>query len=79
MKEITVKDFEKLMLKRKRTVDDLVDMFRGKLDLSGNSEMGANDNSRSFFERVMSCQWRQSRYRPLRRPKRRGYSLPKRN
>jgi Arc/MetJ-type ribon-helix-helix transcriptional regulator len=58
MKEITVKDFQKLMLKRKRTVDDLVDMFRGKLDLSGNSEMGANDNSRSFFERVMSCQWR---------------------
>ena len=35
------------MTKRKRTVDDLVDIFRGKLD-----------DSRSFFERVMSCQWR---------------------
>jgi hypothetical protein len=47
MKEITFKDFQKLMLKRKRTVDDLVDIFRGKLD-----------DSRGFFERVMSCQWR---------------------
>jgi hypothetical protein len=35
------------MLKRKRTVDDLVDIFHGKLD-----------ENRSFFERVMSCQWR---------------------
>jgi Phage integrase family len=35
------------MIKRKRGVDDLVDIFRGKLD-----------DSRSFFERVMSCQWR---------------------
>jgi hypothetical protein len=47
MKEITFKDFSKLMLKRKRSVDDLVDIFRGQLD-----------DSRSFFERVMSCQWR---------------------
>jgi len=45
--EVTFKDFEKLMVKRRRTVDDLVDIFRGKLD-----------DSRSFFERVMSCQWR---------------------
>ena len=45
--EVTFKDFQKLMLKRRRTVDDLVDIFRGKLD-----------DSRSFFERVMSCQWR---------------------
>jgi hypothetical protein len=58
MTEVTFKDFQRLMLKRKRTVDDLVDIFRGKLELSGNSEIGANDNSRSFFERVMSCQWR---------------------
>lgn len=35
------------MTKRRRTVDDLVDIFRGKLD-----------DSRNFFERVMSCQWR---------------------
>jgi hypothetical protein len=47
MREITFKDLQKLMVKRRRTVDDLVDIFRGKLD-----------DSRSFFERVMSCQWR---------------------
>jgi hypothetical protein len=49
MKEIMFKDFQKLMLKRRRTVDDLVDIFRGKLD-----------DSRVFFERVMSCHWRNS-------------------
>jgi hypothetical protein len=47
MREVTFKDFAKLMIKRRRRVDDLVDIFRGKLD-----------DSRSFFERVMSCQWR---------------------
>ena len=47
MREGTFKDFQKLMIKRRRTVDDLVDIFRGRLD-----------DSRSFFERVMSCQWR---------------------
>jgi hypothetical protein len=47
MTEVTFRDFQKLMLKRKRTVDDLVDIFRGKLD-----------DSRGLFERVMSCQWR---------------------
>jgi hypothetical protein len=47
MREVTLKDVQKLMAKRRRTVDDLVDIFRGKLD-----------DSRSFFERVMSCQWR---------------------
>jgi hypothetical protein len=47
MKEITFKDFQKLMTNRRRTVDDLVDIFRRKLD-----------DSRNFFERVMSCQWR---------------------
>ena len=47
MREVTFKDFQKLMAKRRRTVDDLVDIFRGKLG-----------DSRSFFERVMSCQWR---------------------
>jgi hypothetical protein len=45
--EVTLEDFQKLMSKRRRTVDDLVDIFRGKLD-----------DSRSLFERVMSCQWR---------------------
>ncbi len=47
MREVTFKDFQKLMIKRKRSVDDLVDIFRGK-----------RDDSRSFFERAMSCQWR---------------------
>jgi hypothetical protein len=47
MREITFKKFSKLMAKRRRSVDDLVDLFRGKLD-----------DSRNFFERVMSCQWR---------------------
>jgi hypothetical protein len=47
MSEVTYRDFAKLMIKRKRTVDDLVDIFHGKLD-----------ENRSFFERVMSCQWR---------------------
>jgi hypothetical protein len=47
MREVTFKDFQGLMTKRKRGVDDLVDIFRGKLD-----------DTRSFFERVMSCQWR---------------------
>ena len=47
MTEVTFKDFQKLMTKRRRTVDDLVEIFRGKLD-----------DSRNFFERVMSCQWR---------------------
>jgi hypothetical protein len=47
MSEVTFKEFQKLMARRKRTVDDLVDISRGKLD-----------DSRSFFERVMSCQWR---------------------
>jgi hypothetical protein len=44
---VTFRDFQKLMAKRRRTVDDLVDIFRGKLE-----------ENRSFFERVMSCQWR---------------------
>jgi hypothetical protein len=30
--EVTFKDFQKLTTKRRRTVDDLVDIFRGKLD-----------------------------------------------
>jgi len=47
MRQITFKEFSKLMVKRKRSVDDLVDIFHGKLD-----------DSRNFFERVSSCQWR---------------------
>jgi hypothetical protein len=47
MTEVTFKDFQKLMTKRKRAVDDLVDIFHGRLD-----------DNRSYFERVMSCQWR---------------------
>jgi hypothetical protein len=41
---ITFKDFQRVMVKRRRTVDDLVDIFYGKLD-----------DSRKFFERVMAC------------------------
>jgi len=47
--EVRFKDFQKLMLKRKRSVDDLVDIFRGKIE-----------DSRGFFERALSCQWRNS-------------------
>lgn len=47
MREITFKEFSKLMTRRRRSVDDLVDLFRGKLD-----------DSRNFFERAMSCHWR---------------------
>ena len=47
MRQVTFRDFAKLMTKRRRTVDDLLDIFRGKLD-----------DSRSFFERLISCQWR---------------------
>lgn len=45
--EITFKEFASLMAKRGRSVDDLVDLFRGKLE-----------DTRSFFERVLACQWR---------------------
>src|SRR4029453_5874753 len=47
MRDVTFKDFQKLMAKRRRSVYDLGDIFRGKLD-----------DSRIFFEGVMSCQWR---------------------
>jgi hypothetical protein len=32
MAGVTFRDFQKLMLKRKRSVDDLVDIFYGQLD-----------------------------------------------
>jgi hypothetical protein len=47
MGEISFTNFQRVTVKRNRTVDDLVDIFRGKLD-----------DSRSFFDRVLSCQWR---------------------
>jgi hypothetical protein len=47
VREVTFREFRDLMIKRKRTVDELVDIFRGQLE-----------DTRSFFERVMSCQWR---------------------
>jgi hypothetical protein len=47
MREITFKDFQTLTLKRKRTVDDLVDIFRGKIE-----------EPRDFFERVMACRYK---------------------
>jgi len=49
---VTFKDFQKLMKKRKRSVDDLVDLFHGKLE-----------ENRDFFERAMSCQRRNSETR----------------
>ncbi|MBI4523709.1 MAG: hypothetical protein HY695_07850 [Deltaproteobacteria bacterium] len=52
--EITFKDFQCLMQRRKRSVDDLVDIFRGKIE-----------DPREFFERVMSCQWRNPQTRRL--------------
>jgi hypothetical protein len=47
--EITFKGFHALMEKRKRTGDDLVDLFRGKIE-----------DPREFFERVMSCKAKMS-------------------
>jgi len=47
MREVTFRDFQQLMAKRRRTADDLVDIFRGKLD-----------DSREFFERVMTCKYK---------------------
>lgn len=47
MNEITFKEFRELMAKRKRTVDDLVDLFRGKIE-----------DPREFFERVISCRYK---------------------
>ena len=45
--EITFKEFRDLAIKRHRSVDDLVGLFRGKID-----------EPREFFERVMSCKYR---------------------
>jgi|SRR5215813_11305130 len=45
--EITFGQFRLVMENRSHTVSDLVDLFRGKID-----------DPRDFFERVMSCQWR---------------------
>jgi hypothetical protein len=45
--EITFKDFSKLMVKRKLSVDDLVDLFRGKIE-----------DPRDSFERVLSCKYK---------------------
>lgn len=42
MKEVTFRNFRDVMTQRKRTVDDLVDLFHGKLE-----------ENRGFFERVM--------------------------
>jgi hypothetical protein len=42
--EITFEEFRILIEKRRRTVDDLVDLFRGKIE-----------DPRDFFDRLMSC------------------------
>ena len=46
MTEISFKNFRNVMIKRHRSVDDLVDLFHGKLD-----------ENRAFFERVWSKQF----------------------
>ena len=46
-KEVTFKDFAKLMQKRRRTLEDLVGMFRGKIE-----------DPREFFVRVLSCKYK---------------------
>jgi len=43
---ITYREFRDLMAKRRRTVDDLVDLFRGKIE-----------EPREYFERVLSCRY----------------------
>jgi hypothetical protein len=45
--EVTFKKFAKLMQKRRRTLNDLVDMFRGRIE-----------EPREFFERVLSCKYK---------------------
>jgi hypothetical protein len=47
MDEFTFGDFREVMIRRKRTVDDLVDLFRGTIE-----------EPREFFERVMSCKYK---------------------
>jgi hypothetical protein len=47
MNTVTFGEFRLLAGARQRTVDDLVELFRGKIE-----------DPRDFFERVMSCQWR---------------------
>ena len=56
--KITYRDFCNLAKRRGHTVESLARLFRGKLDLSGNPLVGANDTPKSFFERVMSCRYR---------------------
>ena len=46
MMEVTFKEFQMLMAERQHSVDDLVQLFRGKID-----------DPREFFERVMSCRY----------------------
>ncbi len=41
---VTFRDFRHVATKRRRTVDELVDIFHGQLD-----------ENRPFFERVMTC------------------------
>ena len=47
MREITFKDFQKLMIRRRHTVESLADRFRGKIE-----------NPSEFFERVMTCKYK---------------------
>lgn len=44
--EITFKEFSQLMQKRGRTLDDLVEIFRGKIE-----------DPREFLERALSCKY----------------------
>ena len=56
--EITYQDFSNLAKRRGHTVETLARLFRGKLDVSGNPLIGANDTPKGFFERVMRCRYK---------------------
>jgi hypothetical protein len=56
--EVTFRDFKTIMEQRNHDVDGLVELFHGKLDLSGSDSLmlgNTNDTSRKFFERIVSC------------------------
>jgi hypothetical protein len=52
MREVAFKEFQKLMLERRRTVDDLVDIFRGKLD---DSRVVTHFEIKTRFYMVSQC------------------------
>jgi hypothetical protein len=53
--EITYKDFSRLAKKRGWTAEMLVELFKGKIGTDDRSKY--HEPLRSYFERVLSCQW----------------------